>query len=101
MELEAERGGRPERAQAQRALACDITARVHGEEAAAQARPPPRRRFSGGPITDPAVLASLFEPRMGSLRADAVAAGIAFLSPTRRIVRLQVARRAGDRRRAA
>ena len=59
--LEAEAGRAPEGRPAQRALARDITARTHGEAAAAQAIADSEARFAGDSITDPAVLRSLFE----------------------------------------
>jgi len=59
LELEAAIAAAPERREAQRALAWDITARVHGEDAAGQARAASEAAFSGGPISDPAVLATL------------------------------------------
>jgi tyrosyl-tRNA synthetase len=59
LELEAAVQSAPGRREAQRTLAGDITARVHGEEAAAQARAASEAAFSGAPITDPAVLATL------------------------------------------
>jgi tyrosyl-tRNA synthetase len=63
--LEAGTAARPEERAAQRALARDITARTHGEAAAAQAETDSAALFSGAPITDPAVLASLFESTGG------------------------------------
>jgi tyrosyl-tRNA synthetase len=59
LELEAAIASSPERREAQRALAWDITARVHGEEAARQARSASEAAFSGAPMNDPAVLATL------------------------------------------
>ena len=44
---------------AQRRLAEDLTVRVHGAEAARQAVAVSAAAFSGGPIEDPAVLATL------------------------------------------
>jgi tyrosyl-tRNA synthetase len=64
-ELEAEGGSRPEARSAQRELARDITARTHGEAATAQAGSDSEALFSGRPITDPAVLRSLFESTGG------------------------------------
>ena len=57
----ARRGGRaaPGRREAQRALALDITSRVHGEPVARQAVAASEAAFSGAPIDDPAVLATL------------------------------------------
>jgi tyrosyl-tRNA synthetase len=59
LELEHAVASAPGRREAQRALAWDITARVHGEAAAAGARGASEAAFAGGPITDPAVLATL------------------------------------------
>ncbi len=59
--LEAELAEHPEARAAQRALARDITARTHGEGAAAQAESDSAALFSGGSISDPATLASLHE----------------------------------------
>jgi tyrosyl-tRNA synthetase len=64
-QLEAEGGSRPEARSAQRELARDITARTHGEAATAQAGSDSEALFSGRPITDPAVLRSLFESTGG------------------------------------
>ncbi len=58
--LEASTAERPEARDAQRALARDITARTHGEAAAAAAIADSTALFTDGPIEDPAVLASLF-----------------------------------------
>ena len=64
-ELEAAGTARPEERSAQRALARDITARTHGEAAAAQAEADSAALFSGAPISDPAVLRSLFDSTGG------------------------------------
>jgi tyrosyl-tRNA synthetase len=78
--LEAEAADRPEARSAQRALARDITARTHGEAATAGAEADSEALFSGGPITDPAILRSVFESTGGfTFRADALSAGIAAL----------------------
>ena len=63
--LEAELIARPEGRSAQRALARDITARTHGAEAAEAAIRDAAALYSGGPVDDPAVLASLFESTGG------------------------------------
>jgi tyrosyl-tRNA synthetase len=78
--LEAESAARPELRGAQRALARDITARTHGEAAAAQAETDSEALFSGAPVADPAVLRSLFEST-GGFRFDAtqLGAGVAVL----------------------
>jgi tyrosyl-tRNA synthetase len=57
--LEAEQQSRPEARAAQRTLARDITERVHGRAAADEAIRVSELVFSGGPIDDPAVLATL------------------------------------------
>ncbi len=74
--LEAEAAARPEARAAQRALARDITARTHGEAATAQAEADSEALFSGGPISNPVVLQSLFDSTDGfTFTADQVAAG--------------------------
>ncbi len=78
--LETELAARPEGRAAQRALARDITARTHGEAAAAQAAADSEALFSGAPVGDPAVLRSLFESTGGfSFDAGQVGAGVAVL----------------------
>jgi tyrosyl-tRNA synthetase len=64
-ELEAEMGSRPEARSAQRALARDITARTHGEAATVRAETDSEALFSGGAITDPETLRSLYESTGG------------------------------------
>jgi tyrosyl-tRNA synthetase len=61
LSIEAEQALHPERRPAQRALAADITARVHGDEAAREAIRLSEAAFSRDPITDPAVLGGLFD----------------------------------------
>ena len=63
--LEAEAARAPEARPAQRALARDITARTHGQAAAAQAIADSEAKFSGEAITDPDALRSLFESAGG------------------------------------
>jgi tyrosyl-tRNA synthetase len=76
--LEAETARAPEGRAAQRALARDITARAHGDAAAAQAIADSAARFSSGSIDDPAVLRSLYEGSGGfTFTAGTLAAGIA------------------------
>ena len=78
--LEAEAAKHPELRPAQRALARDITARTHGEAAAAAAIADSEALFSGDAISDPAVLRSLFDTTGGfTFARDALAAGIAVL----------------------
>jgi len=78
--LEAELTTRPEAREAQRALARDITARTHGEAAAVQAATDSEALFSGAPIVDPTVLASLYESTGGfTFTAATLEGGIAAL----------------------
>jgi tyrosyl-tRNA synthetase len=78
--LDAEVVARPEGRAAQRTLARDITARTHGEEAASAAERDASALFSGAPIEDPAVLASLFEATGGfTFPAASLGAGAAAL----------------------
>ncbi|MFL5680224.1 MAG: tyrosine--tRNA ligase [Chloroflexota bacterium] len=74
--LEAETLARPEARPGQRALARDITARVHGEDAARHAIEVSEAVFSREPIRDPRILATLHEAVDGFEFTDAdVAAG--------------------------
>ena len=57
--LDAATAASPERREAQRTLARDITARVHGPEAAGQAEADSTALFGPEPLRDPAVLARL------------------------------------------
>jgi tyrosyl-tRNA synthetase len=59
-ELEAEQVAHPETRVAQRALAYDLTARVHGNQEAARAVRVSEAAFSREPIRDPEVLEALF-----------------------------------------
>jgi tyrosyl-tRNA synthetase len=78
--LEADGARSPEARIPQRALARDITTRVHGEAAAVQAIRDSEARFSNEPIVDPEQLRSLFEGSGGFTFAGAqLAAGIAVL----------------------
>jgi tyrosyl-tRNA synthetase len=63
--LESEIAARPEGRGAQRALARDITARTHGEAAAARAETDSEALFSGGSISNLATLESLYESTNG------------------------------------
>jgi tyrosyl-tRNA synthetase len=68
---------RPEERAAQRALAYDVTARVHGAEAANRARRTSEAAFSREPIRDPDVLATLHAEVDGFSFGDAdLAAGL-------------------------
>ena len=78
--LEAEGARAPEGRPAQRALAHDITARTHGEAAAAQAIADSAAKFSGDALTDPDALRSLFESAGGFTYSQAsVSEGAAVL----------------------
>jgi tyrosyl-tRNA synthetase len=57
--LEAAMAEHPERREAQRALALDITTRVHGQETATRAVAASEAAFSGAPLVDPAILETL------------------------------------------
>jgi tyrosyl-tRNA synthetase len=72
----------PEAREAQRALARDVTARVHGDTAAGEVIAASEAAFSGEPITDPAVLATLFGAVESFTFSDSDAAGtvVAFLT---------------------
>jgi tyrosyl-tRNA synthetase len=63
--LEAEVVRAPQERAAQRALAYDITARVHGPDAADRVAAASEAAFSGEPIRDPAVLETLHEATDG------------------------------------
>jgi tyrosyl-tRNA synthetase len=81
--LEAAAASAPERREAQRAMALDLTTRVHGEALAARAVSASEAAFSGSPITDPAVLDTLHREADGFVFTDQAAAGpIAFLVAT-------------------
>jgi tyrosyl-tRNA synthetase len=58
--VEAEHGAAPEKRAAQKALAFDLTARVHGREEADRQVRVADAAFGGGPITDPDVLETLY-----------------------------------------
>jgi len=81
LELEEVVASAPGRREAQRTLAMDITSRVHGEAAAMEAKAASEAAFSGAPIDDPAVLATLHRAADGFsyTRADAAAGPVAFL----------------------
>jgi tyrosyl-tRNA synthetase len=70
--LEASLAASPERREAQRAMARDITTRVHGPEAAARAVADSEIVFSGQRIIDPAVFQRLAKS-IGSFPAEAIA----------------------------
>jgi tyrosyl-tRNA synthetase len=78
--LDAEVVRAPEARAAQRALALDITTRTHGADAGSRAISDAEAKFSTEPITDPALLRSLFESAGGfTFRASGLAAGVAAL----------------------
>jgi tyrosyl-tRNA synthetase len=60
-DLEAEQAAHPERRPAQRALAVDLTTRVHGVAEAERAMTISHAAFSDEPIRDPAVLAAMYD----------------------------------------
>jgi tyrosyl-tRNA synthetase len=84
VELEAAVASAPGRREAQRTLAWDITSRVHGEAAATEARAASEAAFSGAPIADPAVLATLHRAGDGFTftTADVEAGPVGFLVAT-------------------
>src|ERR1035437_973608 len=68
-ELEAEQAAHPEVRTAQRALAFDVTTRVHGEEAARVAIRVGEAAFSREPLRDPALLDELYASNGEARRA--------------------------------
>ncbi|MBI2781764.1 MAG: tyrosine--tRNA ligase [Chloroflexi bacterium] len=82
--LEAAMAEHPERREAQRALALDITTRVHGAETSARAIAASEAAFSGSPILDPAILETLHRAADGFdyTTADVVDGAIGFLVAT-------------------
>src|SRR5829696_4376211 len=82
--LEAALAEHPERREAQRALARDLTARVHGPDESARAIAASEAAFSGAPITDTAVLATLHRAADGFdfTAADAESGLVQFLVAT-------------------
>ena len=78
--LDAEVAAHPEGREAQRRLAFDVTARVHGEAAAADAVAVSAALFQKEPISDPGLLAIVHAATRGpSAGADVVGAGVAVL----------------------
>jgi tyrosyl-tRNA synthetase len=73
--LEADQARRPEARPAQRALARELTARVHGEAARDAAVRVSEAAFSPEPVRDPGVLATLHEAVDGFTFRDADLAG--------------------------
>jgi tyrosyl-tRNA synthetase len=80
LELDASVAERPEAREAQRRLAWDVTARVHGASAADEAVVVSRALFQRDPISDPALLASVFAATGGTVATpEAITAGAAVL----------------------
>jgi tyrosyl-tRNA synthetase len=78
--LDAGIAAHPEAREAQRRLAFDVTARVHGETAATEAVAVSQALFQREPITDPALLASVHEATRGATATpETVAGGVAVL----------------------
>jgi tyrosyl-tRNA synthetase len=78
--IETDAAARPEARIAQRALARDITARTHGDDAAAAAVRDSEAMFANRPIMDPAALRSLYDANGGfTFSNGAVAGGAAAL----------------------
>jgi tyrosyl-tRNA synthetase len=73
--LEGDAAARPEARDAQRALARDVTERTHGTAALAHAERVSAAAFSGEPIRDVAVLATLHDAVAGFTFSDADLAG--------------------------
>ena len=93
--LEAAMAEHPERREAQRTLAHDITTRVHGAEVAARAIAASEAAFSGSAIVDPAILETLHRAADGFDWTGADAAGmIQFLVATKSFTSNGEARRA-------
>jgi tyrosyl-tRNA synthetase len=78
--LDGEVDAYPERREAQKQLALDVTTRVHGEAAAREAIRVSEALFQREPVADPALLASIHAATRGSsVSGEAVAAGIVAL----------------------
>ncbi|MBA2556617.1 MAG: tyrosine--tRNA ligase [Chloroflexi bacterium] len=95
--VEVEQASRPETRPAQRALARDMTARVHGADVARRQVRLAEAAYSGGPITDPEVLAELYRElehfeftdidlRGGALRLAVASGAYASNSEARRAI---------------
>ncbi|HEY4227881.1 MAG TPA: tyrosine--tRNA ligase [Candidatus Limnocylindrales bacterium] len=82
--LEAAMANHPERRAAQRALALDVTSRVHGAASAAGAVAASEAAFSGSPIVDEAILVTLHRAADGFdwTPADAADGPVGFLVAT-------------------
>ena len=94
--LEAAATAAPERREAQRTLAFDITSRVHGEAAARQAVTASEAAFSGRAIEDEVILETLHRTADGFtwLPTDAAAGPVEFLVATGSFASKGEARRA-------
>ena len=78
--LDAATAERPDAREAQRDLAFDVTARVHGEEAAGAAVRVSAALFQREPVTDPALLAGIHAATNGpATTPDVLAGGMAVL----------------------
>jgi tyrosyl-tRNA synthetase len=78
--LDAAIADRPDARQAQRALAFDVTARVHGHDEARAAVDVSAALFQREPVTDPGLLARIHTATMGpETTPDVVAGGVAVL----------------------
>jgi tyrosyl-tRNA synthetase len=78
--LEAALAERPDAREAQRELAFDVTARVHGEDEATAAVQVSAALFQREPVSDPALLARIHAATNGPrATVDAVGAGVAVL----------------------
>ncbi len=93
--LEAEQARDPGARAAQRALARDLTARTHGEAAAIHAITVSEAAFSNEPVTDPAILETLYRDGDGfDVTASAAGGGVAaFLAETGLVASTSEARR--------
>ncbi len=77
--LETALAERPDAREAQRELAFDITARVHGEEEARAAVAVSAALFQRDPVSDPALLARIHEATGGPVAGPEALAGVAAL----------------------
>ncbi|MHB8458494.1 MAG: tyrosine--tRNA ligase [Candidatus Limnocylindrales bacterium] len=85
--LEAEQAAHPERRPAQRALALELTTRVHGLSEAERAVAVSRAAFDSAPIRDPAVLAAMYDVLdHGEVAAEDLSGGVIRLAVTAGLV---------------
>ena len=80
--LDAEVAAHPEQRAAQRALALDVTTRVHGEAAATDAVRVSEALFQREPITDPVLLASVHKATRGPSVSTVDGGVVALLADT-------------------